>query len=87
MDRYFVQNPIGHNRSASFFNTTAGSINPANANLTWGNLALISSEKVMRLARPFFHNQTKENLIHLNEGQVVGQWRDSTYGTSITTNH
>jgi hypothetical protein len=41
----------------------------------------------MRLARPFFHNQTKENLIHLNEGQVVGEWRDSTYGTSITTHH
>ncbi|KAJ6089244.1 hypothetical protein N7467_004460 [Penicillium canescens] len=34
----------------------------------------------MRLARPFFHNQTTENLIHLGEGQVVCQWRDSTYG-------
>jgi hypothetical protein len=42
---------------------------------------LISAERVMRLARPFFHNQTTGNLIHLGEGQVVGQWRDSTYGT------
>ena len=25
-------------------------------------------------------NQTKENLIHLNEGEIVGEWRDSTYG-------
>ncbi|KAJ5351188.1 hypothetical protein N7452_000162 [Penicillium brevicompactum] len=80
MERYLVQNPIGKNRSAAFFNTMAGSVNPANANLTWGALALISSERVMRLARPFFHNQTKENLIRLNEGEVVGEWRDSTYG-------
>ena len=25
-------------------------------------------------------NQTKENLIHLMEGEIVGEWRDSTYG-------
>lgn len=25
-------------------------------------------------------NQTKENLIHLNKGEIVGEWRDSTYG-------
>lgn len=25
-------------------------------------------------------NQTKENLIHLNEDEIVGEWRDSTYG-------
>lgn len=37
----------------------------------------------MRLAGPFVHNQTKENLIRLQEGQVVGEWRDSTYGKSI----
>lgn len=60
----------------------AGSVNPANTNLTWGDLALISSERVMRLARPFFHNQTRENLIRLNKGEVVGEWRDSTYGMS-----
>ncbi|CAG7923762.1 unnamed protein product [Penicillium olsonii] len=80
MERYLVQNPAGKNRSSTFLNTTAGTINPANANLTWGDLALISSERVMRLARPFFLDQTKANLIHLNEGEVVGEWRDSTYG-------
>ncbi|CAG8038404.1 unnamed protein product [Penicillium salamii] len=80
MERYLVQNPAGKNRSSAFLNTTAGSINPANANLTWGDLALISSERVMRLARPFFLNQTRANLIRLNEGEVVGEWRDSTYG-------
>lgn len=36
----------------------------------------------MRLARPFADKQTKENLIHLKDGQVVGEWRDSEYGLS-----
>ena len=39
----------------------------------------------MRLARPFFLDQTKANLIRLNEGEVVGEWRDSTYGTFLIT--
>ena len=36
----------------------------------------------MSIAAPFAApgNQTEENLIHLREGQIVGQWRDSTYG-------
>lgn len=34
----------------------------------------------MRLAGPFAREQTKDNLVHLKDGQVVGQWRDSTYG-------
>lgn len=25
-------------------------------------------------------NQTKENLVHLNDNIIVGEWRDSTYG-------
>ena len=38
----------------------------------------------MTLAGPFAGtgNQTKDNLIHLKEGQIVGEWRDSTYGKS-----
>ncbi|KAJ5085740.1 hypothetical protein N7532_010511, partial [Penicillium argentinense] len=80
MQRYFIENPVGQKRATAFFNTTAGSINPANKNLTWGDLALISAERVLRLTTPFTHNQTKDNLIHLKEGQVTGQWRDSTYG-------
>lgn len=66
--------------SNSFFSTTAGSVNPANKNLTWGDLALTNAERIMRLAGPFVKNQTKENLIHLHEDQIVGEWRDSTYG-------
>lgn len=25
-------------------------------------------------------NQTAANLVHLNDGIIVGEWRDSTYG-------
>lgn len=35
----------------------------------------------MRLTEPFAKKQIKKNLIHLKEGQVVGEWRDSEYGT------
>lgn len=36
----------------------------------------------MKLAAPFAAEggQTKANLLHLKEGQIVGEWRDSTYG-------
>lgn len=56
--------------------------NPDNANLTYGQLALRNAERIMALAEPFAGsgNQTKDNLIHLKEGQIVGEWRDSTYG-------
>jgi len=52
--------------------------------LTYGQLALINAERIMRLAAPFAAkgNQTKENLIHLLDGEIVGEWRDSTYGSS-----
>ncbi|KAJ6092368.1 hypothetical protein N7467_004337 [Penicillium canescens] len=79
MERYFVENAVGQNRVAAFFNQSSG-INEANRNLTWGQLADINAERIMRLAAPFARDQKKENLIHLNEGQVVGEWRDSEYG-------
>ncbi|OOQ84806.1 glycogen debranching enzyme [Penicillium brasilianum] len=80
MQKYFLDNPVGQKRAAAFFNTSAGLINAENQNLTWGDLALISAERVMRLARPFAENQTKANLVHLKDGQVVGEWRDSEFG-------
>ncbi|KAJ6036622.1 hypothetical protein N7540_000901 [Penicillium herquei] len=80
MQRYFLENPVGQKRVSAFFNTSAGSINAANQNLTWGQLALINAERIIRLTGPFAQNQTKDNLIHLKEGQIVGQWRDSEFG-------
>lgn len=45
-------------------------------------MAVINSHRIMSLAAPFAgkHNQTQANLVHLKEGQIVGEWRDSTYG-------
>lgn len=60
--------------------TSAGTINAANQNLTWGQLALINAERIMRLAGPFARDPSKDNLIRLKEGQTVGQWRDSEFG-------
>jgi hypothetical protein len=62
--------------------TKAGSINPANRGFTYGQLALVSAEKIMGIAGRFAApgNQTIENLAHLKADQIVGEWRDSTYG-------
>lgn len=35
----------------------------------------------MEKAAPFAKNPIKDNLIHLAPDQIVGEWRDSTYGT------
>lgn len=62
--------------------TKAGMVNPANDGYTYQDLFLISSEKIMETAGRYAAegNQTRENLVHLNEGEIVGEWRDSTYG-------
>ncbi|KAJ5477057.1 hypothetical protein N7539_007201 [Penicillium diatomitis] len=80
MQKYFVNNPVGQKRAASFLSTPAGAIDAHNQNLTWGDLALISAERIMRLARPFAEKPVKENFVHLKKGQIVGEWRDSEYG-------
>ncbi|KAJ5122566.1 hypothetical protein N7448_003700 [Penicillium atrosanguineum] len=79
MEKYFLQNPVGQERVSAFFNTSSD-INEANQNLTWGQLATINAVRIMRLTGPFAHKQIKENLIHLKDGQTVGEWRDSEYG-------
>ena len=58
------------------------SIFPSNSNLTYKQLAQINAHKIVSLAAPFAApgNQTIDNLMHLKDGQIVGQWRDSTYG-------
>lgn len=59
-----------------------GTVIPENSNLTYKQLAQINANKIVTLAAPFAGtgNQTKENLMRLKEGEIVGQWRDSTYG-------
>ena len=81
MDRYFVQNVNGSSRAPDFLGTKA-SIFPSNSNLTYKQLAQINAHKIVSLAAPFAApgNQTIDNLMHLKDGQIVGEWRDSTYG-------
>ncbi|CZR70010.1 uncharacterized protein PAC_19911 [Phialocephala subalpina] len=81
MDRYFLQNPNGSSRTSGFLGTTA-TVLLENANMTYLDLAKINANKIVTLAAPFAAsgNQTKDNLMHLKDGQIVGEWRDSTYG-------
>ena len=85
MDKYFLQTITGMSRVQPFLGTQAGSIFPGNSGLSYGQIALINAKKLIGIAAQFAApgNQTIENLAHLKAGQIVGQWRDSTYGTSI----
>lgn len=83
MDRYFLSPGSSNtNRAATVLNITAGTINPANKNLTYAQLALLNAEKLMAIAGQYAAqgSQTIDNLAYLKSDQIVGQWRDSTYG-------
>ncbi|GJN82877.1 glycogen debranching enzyme [Purpureocillium lilacinum] len=77
MQRYFNSTP---GRVRPLLNTRAGSVDVANSNLTWRDLSYATARKIMNLTAAFETNQTVDNLVHLKDGEVVGQWRDSTYG-------
>lgn len=83
MQRYFLESLTGMSRSGDLLSTAAGKADPRNLNLTYGDLARLNAGKIMSLAAPFAApgNQTQDNLVQLKEGTVVGQWRDSTYGS------
>ena len=83
MDRYFLTPGTNNtSRASTLLSTTAGMINSANANLTYSHLAQLTAEKLMTIAAQYASpgNQTSANLAHLKPDQIVGQWRDSTYG-------
>ncbi|KAK5465231.1 hypothetical protein LTS15_001794 [Exophiala xenobiotica] len=77
MAQYFNNHPL---RVDPLLSRKAGSIDVQNRNLTYANLTLINAEKIMNQTAAFAKNQTIANLIHLKPDQIVGQWRDSTYG-------
>jgi hypothetical protein len=77
MARYFERFP---DRIEPLLSRDAGSIDVANQNLTYGNLTAINADKIQRITAPFANNQTQGNLISLKSSEVVGEWRDSTYG-------
>jgi hypothetical protein len=47
-------------------------------------LAFRNAFHVMNISAPFAGHQSKDNLIHLRDGEIVGQWRDSIYGIGGT---
>ncbi|KIW31359.1 uncharacterized protein PV07_03015 [Cladophialophora immunda] len=77
MAQYFNSSP---SRIGPLLSRKAGSIDVQNRNLTYQDLALINAEKIMNITAAFAQNQTAANLVHLKSDQIVGQWRDSTYG-------
>jgi len=81
MEHYFLRNNEGSSRARDFF-ATMSTIFPENSNLSYGQLAQISAKKIVATSAPFAApgNQTVENLIHLKPNEIVGEWRDSTYG-------
>jgi len=81
LQNYFVNTTIGRQRAADFFSIQSPN-DFGNGNLTYGQLTLINAEKIMKTSAPFAApgGQTIDNLIHLKPSQIVGNWRDSTFG-------
>ena len=77
MSRYFDDVP---GRVKPLLSTKAGSVDITNKNLTWGDLSYINAQKIMNLTAAFEKHQDVANLLHLKQGQPVGQWRDSNTG-------
>lgn len=77
MARYFGSSP---ERITPLLATKAGAIDVGNLNLTWGDLGYATASKIMNMTAAFERNQTVDNLLALKPDQIVGQWRDSTYG-------
>lgn len=77
MSRYFATHP---HRIQPLLSRQAGSIDRTNQGLSYYNLTLLNAQKIMNHTAAFAQSQTRQNLLHLKSDQIVGQWRDSTYG-------
>ncbi|KAI1137713.1 carbohydrate-binding module family 52 protein [Hypoxylon sp. FL0543] len=79
INEYFVNTAAGPSRRDPFLSRNASFLS-ANRGFTYGDLASATAEKIMRVTAAFEQSPVRENLIHLNGGQTVGQWRDSSNG-------
>lgn len=70
MDIYFSKYP---NRIEPLLSRAAGSVNTANENLTYADLAHLNAQKIINTTAPFVSDQAVQNLIHLKDGEGVGQ--------------
>jgi hypothetical protein len=82
MQSYFEEFGAGPRRLEELLSTPAGKVDADNKGLTWGDLFIIQTEKIMNNTAPFAApgGQNRKNLIHLKEGHDTGVWRDSVYG-------
>lgn len=71
MNEYFVKSRAGEGRRDLFLARNASILQP-NRGITF--------EKIMKITTAFEKIPTVANLVHLKEGQPVGQWRDSNTG-------
>lgn len=81
MENYFLKTETGQSRRKAFFAEKV-TLDFGDKGMTYGDLALRNAEHIMRTSAAFAApgGQTKANLIHLEQDQIVGEWRDSTYG-------
>lgn len=76
---YFLNTDTGASRAAPFMNLKATFLEE-NAGVAYRELAQRTAEKIMRITAPFASSQVASNLIHLKDGESVGEWRDSNSG-------
>jgi len=79
LKNYFVDTDTGKGRADAFFQQKASFLKE-NVGLAYLELAQKAAEKVMRTAAPFASEPIIANLIHIRDGQSVGNWRDSGNG-------
>lgn len=79
MRDYFVNTDTGAGRAAAFLAQKATFLGE-NAGVAYLDLAQRTAEKIMDTSAPFVSSQVASNLIHLRNGQSVGEWRDSSTG-------
>ncbi|KAF2680402.1 hypothetical protein K458DRAFT_393047 [Lentithecium fluviatile CBS 122367] len=79
LNNYFIDTDVGKGRAGAFLQKKAAFL-AENSGMTYLELAQATAEKVMRTAAPFAANPTIANLIHIKEGESVGNWRDSNNG-------
>ncbi|KAI1339698.1 carbohydrate-binding module family 52 protein [Xylariaceae sp. FL0016] len=79
LEEYLVQSAVGRRRRDDFLASNA-SVIAENEGHTYAQLVLATAEKIMRITEGFEKSSLKKDLIHLKQGQTVGQWRDSESG-------
>ncbi|KAH9905993.1 hypothetical protein F4778DRAFT_690021 [Xylariomycetidae sp. FL2044] len=79
LNQYFVNSTVGPARTGAFLAMNASVLGSSKGH-TYDELIIANAAKVLNVTASFEQSPTRENLIHLKDGQSVGQWRDTTTG-------